>query len=158
MENCIKYCCVFLKPNERISTTNLCHLILHSDPMPRTYNAFSLSQKVDLAVGSMTINSAREKVIDFTKPFRNLGISILFKVKLCTIPFLCPTQPILSSYSLNNSGASWMKILNANIKSVIPFRWTILCPNLKTIFPANYLLISSICPTGGQCTRHHPRS
>lgn len=41
-------------------------------------------QRSDLAVGSMTINSAREKVIDFTKPFRNLGISILFKV--CFLP------------------------------------------------------------------------
>jgi ABC-type amino acid transport substrate-binding protein len=39
------------------------------------------SQKADLAVGSMTINYARESVIDFTKPFMNLGISILFKVK-----------------------------------------------------------------------------
>lgn len=39
-----------------------------------------LSQKADLAVGSMTINYARESVIDFTKPFMNLGISILFKV------------------------------------------------------------------------------
>lgn len=28
----------------------------------------------------MTINYARESVIDFTKPFMNLGISILFKV------------------------------------------------------------------------------
>ena len=28
----------------------------------------------------MTINYAREMVIDFTKPFMNLGISILFKV------------------------------------------------------------------------------
>ena len=37
-------------------------------------------QKADLAVGSMTINYAREMVIDFTKPFMNLGISILFKV------------------------------------------------------------------------------
>nr|XP_015833587.1 PREDICTED: glutamate receptor ionotropic, kainate 2 isoform X7 [Tribolium castaneum] len=36
--------------------------------------------KADLAVGSMTINYARESVIDFTKPFMNLGISILFKV------------------------------------------------------------------------------
>ena len=27
----------------------------------------------------MTINYARESVIDFTKPFMNLGISILFK-------------------------------------------------------------------------------
>jgi len=32
-----------------------------------------------LAVASLTINYAREKVIDFTKPFMNLGISILFK-------------------------------------------------------------------------------
>lgn len=31
-------------------------------------------------MGSMTINYARESVIDFTKPFMNLGISILFKV------------------------------------------------------------------------------
>lgn len=28
----------------------------------------------------MTINYARENVIDFTKPFMNLGIGILFKV------------------------------------------------------------------------------
>ena len=28
----------------------------------------------------MTINFAREAVIDFTKPFMNLGISILFKI------------------------------------------------------------------------------
>lgn len=32
----------------------------------------------------MTINYARESVIDFTKPFMNLGISILFKVKVAT--------------------------------------------------------------------------
>ncbi|XP_063880682.1 glutamate receptor ionotropic, kainate 2-like isoform X2 [Scylla paramamosain] len=37
-------------------------------------------KKADLAVGSMTINYARESVIDFTKPFMNLGISILFKI------------------------------------------------------------------------------
>nr|XP_015833581.1 PREDICTED: glutamate receptor ionotropic, kainate 2 isoform X3 [Tribolium castaneum] len=39
-----------------------------------------MQHKADLAVGSMTINYARESVIDFTKPFMNLGISILFKV------------------------------------------------------------------------------
>lgn len=43
-----------------------------------------ISQKADLAVGSMTINYARESVIDFTKPFMNLGISILFKVSKST--------------------------------------------------------------------------
>ncbi len=36
--------------------------------------------KADIALGAMTINFAREAVIDFTKPFMNLGISILFKV------------------------------------------------------------------------------
>lgn len=38
-------------------------------------------QKADLAIGSMTINYARESVIDFTKPFMNLGLSIMFKVR-----------------------------------------------------------------------------
>ena len=38
-----------------------------------------LDRRADLAVASMTINHARETVIDFTKPFMNLGISILFK-------------------------------------------------------------------------------
>lgn len=47
---------------------------------------FSDLQKADLAVGSMTINYARESVIDFTKPFMNLGISILFKVTASCFP------------------------------------------------------------------------
>ena len=47
-----------------------------------------LKQKADLAVGSMTINYAREMAIDFTKPFMNLGISILFKVAIFRIFFL----------------------------------------------------------------------
>ncbi|XP_035708870.1 glutamate receptor ionotropic, kainate 2 isoform X2 [Folsomia candida] len=53
------------------------------DPDSKQWNGIVrelLDGKSDLAVGSMTINSAREKVIDFTKPFRNLGISILFKL------------------------------------------------------------------------------
>lgn len=39
-------------------------------------------KRADLAVASMTINYARESVIDFTKPFMNLGIGILFKVSI----------------------------------------------------------------------------
>ncbi len=38
-----------------------------------------IDRRADLAVASMTINYARETYIDFTKPFMNLGISILFK-------------------------------------------------------------------------------
>jgi hypothetical protein len=36
-------------------------------------------QKADLAVAALTISYLREQYIDFTKPFMNLGISILFK-------------------------------------------------------------------------------
>ena len=36
-------------------------------------------QKVDLAVAPLTISYVREKVIDFSKPFMSLGISIMIK-------------------------------------------------------------------------------
>jgi len=38
-----------------------------------------IDKKADLAVAALTINFQREQVIDFTKPFLNLGISILYK-------------------------------------------------------------------------------
>ncbi|XP_064612115.1 glutamate receptor ionotropic, kainate 2-like isoform X2 [Liolophura sinensis] len=38
-----------------------------------------IDKKADLAVAGMTITYRREKVIDFTKPFLNLGITILYK-------------------------------------------------------------------------------
>jgi len=39
-----------------------------------------IERNADIAIGALTINFARESVIDFTKPFMNLGISILFKI------------------------------------------------------------------------------
>lgn len=56
---------------ERVSKQAIKHKQINN----KTY-----SQRADLAVASMTINYARESVIDFTKPFMNLGIGILFKV------------------------------------------------------------------------------
>ncbi|KAG4076062.1 hypothetical protein HA402_010857, partial [Bradysia odoriphaga] len=53
------------------------------DPNTKTWNGIVrelMERRADLAVASMTINYARESVIDFTKPFMNLGIGILFKV------------------------------------------------------------------------------
>ncbi|CAF1512058.1 unnamed protein product [Rotaria sp. Silwood1] len=38
------------------------------------------NKRADLAVAPLTINYAREKQIDFTKPFLSLGIAILFKL------------------------------------------------------------------------------
>ncbi|XP_071569121.1 glutamate receptor ionotropic, kainate 2 isoform X2 [Temnothorax nylanderi] len=53
------------------------------DPDTKEWNGIVrelMDKRADLAVASMTINYARESVIDFTKPFMNLGIGILFKV------------------------------------------------------------------------------
>ncbi|XP_059470881.1 glutamate receptor ionotropic, kainate 2 isoform X5 [Neocloeon triangulifer] len=53
------------------------------DPETKSWNGIVrelMDKRADLAVASMTINYARESVIDFTKPFMNLGIGILFKV------------------------------------------------------------------------------
>lgn len=38
-----------------------------------------LLQKADMAVAPLTITLVREQVIDFTKPFMSLGISIMIK-------------------------------------------------------------------------------
>ncbi|UYV84177.1 GRIA2 [Cordylochernes scorpioides] len=40
---------------------------------------FQASQEADMAIAPLTITSARERVIDFTKPFMSLGISIMIK-------------------------------------------------------------------------------
>ncbi|CAL4124820.1 unnamed protein product, partial [Meganyctiphanes norvegica] len=67
-----------------------------------------VKKKADLAVGSMTINYARESVIDFTKPFMNLGISILFK-----IPTSQPTR--LFSFMNPLAVEIWLYVLAAFI-------------------------------------------
>ncbi|XP_036334925.1 glutamate receptor ionotropic, kainate 2-like isoform X1 [Rhagoletis pomonella] len=63
-----------------------------------------MERRADLAVASMTINYARESVIDFTKPFMNLGIGILFKATSTRIVggiwWFC-TLIIISSYTAN---------------------------------------------------------
>jgi len=38
-----------------------------------------LLQKADIAIAPLTINSQRERVLDFSKPFMELGISIMIK-------------------------------------------------------------------------------
>ncbi|KAH8272463.1 hypothetical protein KR044_005141, partial [Drosophila immigrans] len=67
-----------------------------------------IERRADLAVASMTINYARESVIDFTKPFMNLGIGILFKV---------PTSQPTRLFSFMNPLAIeiWLYVLAAYI-------------------------------------------
>jgi len=38
-----------------------------------------IRRESDIAIASMTITSERERVIDFSKPFMSLGISIMIK-------------------------------------------------------------------------------
>lgn len=38
-----------------------------------------LEQRADLAIGDLTITYEREQVVDFTMPFMNLGISVLYR-------------------------------------------------------------------------------
>ncbi|EEB18839.1 glutamate receptor, ionotropic kainate 2 precursor, putative [Pediculus humanus corporis] len=67
-----------------------------------------MDKRADLAVASITINYARESVIDFTKPFMNLGIGILFKV---------PTSQPTRLFSFMNPLAVeiWIYVLAAYI-------------------------------------------
>ncbi|XP_056457616.1 glutamate receptor ionotropic, kainate 5 isoform X1 [Gadus chalcogrammus] len=63
-----------------------------------------INRKADLAVASFTITSEREKVIDFSKPFMTLGISILYRVHLGRKPgyfsFLDPFSPAVWLFML----------------------------------------------------------
>ncbi|KAL0994606.1 hypothetical protein UPYG_G00124760 [Umbra pygmaea] len=56
-----------------------------------------IARKADLAVAGLTITSEREKVIDFSKPFMTLGISILYTANMTRQPgywsFLEPFSP-----------------------------------------------------------------
>lgn len=83
---------------------------LDTDIVPETQNqfpppffCFSL-QKADLAVAPLAITYVREKVIDFSKPFMTLGISILYRKPNGTNPgvfsFLNPLSPDIWMYIL----------------------------------------------------------
>lgn len=43
-------------------------------------------QDADMAIAPLTITSARENVIDFTKPFMSMGISIMIKKPMNRLP------------------------------------------------------------------------
>lgn len=61
------------------------HLVSYDFPFFCLISLFSVEQKADLAVAAFTITSEREKVIDFSKPFMTLGISILYRVHIVSV-------------------------------------------------------------------------
>lgn len=48
-------------------------------PCTSDHILFALFQKADIAIAPLTITLVREEVIDFSKPFMSLGISIMIK-------------------------------------------------------------------------------
>ncbi|KAA0703162.1 Glutamate receptor ionotropic, kainate 5 [Triplophysa tibetana] len=84
-----------------------------------------LEQKADLAVASFTITSEREKVIDFSKPFMTLGISILYRVHIGRKPgyfsFLDPFSPAVWLFMLlAYLAVSCVLFLSARLS---PYEW-----------------------------------
>lgn len=77
---------------------------LLSSPLPPSAAAWlPLQQKADLAVAAFTITAEREKVIDFSKPFMTLGISILYRVHMVWFPW----RPWAACLSWRLGGCEW---------------------------------------------------
>jgi ionotropic glutamate receptor len=86
----------------------------------------SLFQKADLAVAGMTITYEREQIIDFTKPFLNLGITILFKKPLKAPPnlfsFLSPLSIEVWVYML--AAYLCVSFMMFVIARLSPYEWS----------------------------------
>ncbi|KTF73132.1 hypothetical protein cypCar_00046510 [Cyprinus carpio] len=114
-----------------------------------------LEQKADLAVAAFTITSEREKVIDFSKPFMNLGISILYRVHIGRKPgyfsFLDPFSPAVWLFMLlAYLAVSCVLFLSARLS---PYEWYNPHPCLherKDLLENQYTLGNSLWfPVGG---------
>ncbi|XP_051574397.1 glutamate receptor ionotropic, kainate 5 isoform X2 [Myxocyprinus asiaticus] len=84
-----------------------------------------INRKADLAVAAFTITSEREKVIDFSKPFMTLGISILYRVHIGRKPgyfsFLDPFSPAVWLFMLlAYLAVSCVLFLSARLS---PYEW-----------------------------------
>ena len=86
-----------------------------------------LNQEADMAVAPFTVNFRRAEVVDFTKPFLSLGISILFKIP-------ADHQPDLFSFLNPLSVEIWFWILMSIIgvtvgmyiaARITPYEWNL---------------------------------
>ncbi|XP_052000753.1 glutamate receptor ionotropic, kainate 5-like isoform X1 [Xyrauchen texanus] len=114
-----------------------------------------INRKADLAVAAFTITSEREKVIDFSKPFMTLGISILYRVHIGRKPgyfsFLDPFSPAVWLFMLlAYLAVSCVLFLSARLS---PYEWYNPHPCLrghKDLLENQYTLGNSLWfPVGG---------
>nr|APZ81409.1 glutamate receptor ionotropic 1 [Adelphocoris lineolatus] len=85
-----------------------------------------LAGRADLAIADMTITRERERDVDFTMPFMNLGISILYRKPMAMPPslfsFLSPFSYEVWGYILSAYlGVSFLLFIMARIS---PYEWT----------------------------------
>lgn len=82
-------------------------------------------QKADIAVVDLTITYEREQVVDFTIPFMNTGISILFKKPEKSEPaifsFLYPFSIVVWFYTL--TVYTFVSILVYVLGRFTPYEW-----------------------------------
>nr|7KS0_A Chain A, Glutamate receptor ionotropic, kainate 5,Green fluorescent protein chimera [synthetic construct]7KS0_C Chain C, Glutamate receptor ionotropic, kainate 5,Green fluorescent protein chimera [synthetic construct]7KS3_A Chain A, Glutamate receptor ionotropic, kainate 5,Green fluorescent protein chimera [synthetic construct]7KS3_C Chain C, Glutamate receptor ionotropic, kainate 5,Green fluorescent protein chimera [synthetic construct] len=114
-----------------------------------------INRKADLAVAAFTITAEREKVIDFSKPFMTLGISILYRVHMGRKPgyfsFLDPFSPAVWLFMLlAYLAVSVVLFLAARLS---PYEWYNPHPSLRArphILENQYTLGNSLWfPVGG---------
>ncbi|XP_064637825.1 glutamate receptor ionotropic, kainate 2-like isoform X1 [Lineus longissimus] len=80
-----------------------------------------MTNRADMAVASLTINVQREQAVDFSKPFMNLGISILMKKPETEPSFFQFTEPL--------SVVVWVLVFVAFfVVSVVLFILDKICP------------------------------
>ncbi|XP_074643782.1 glutamate receptor ionotropic, kainate 2-like [Tubulanus polymorphus] len=84
-----------------------------------------IDKRADLAVASLTISYQREQVIDFTKPFMNLGISVIFMKPVKKNPslfsFLSPLSIDVWIYML--AAYTIVSIILFVIARFTPYEW-----------------------------------
>ncbi|XP_076178431.1 glutamate receptor ionotropic, kainate 2 isoform X2 [Ptiloglossa arizonensis] len=81
-----------------------------------------IAEEADLAITDLTITSAREAAVDFTMPFMNLGISILYRKPT-------KTPPSLFSFLSPFSAGVWWYLIGAYISvSLVLFVIGRICP------------------------------
>lgn len=99
--------------------------IARSIPLVPVFCSDVASQKADIAVVDLTITYDREQVVDFTIPFMNTGISILFKKPEKSEPaifsFLYPFSIVVWFYTL--TVYTFVSILVYVLGRFTPYEW-----------------------------------
>ena len=83
---------------------------------------FFILQKADLAVGPITINPKREKVVDFTKPFLTSGLGAVMAVGESSIPYFRFLSPFhIDLWSVIILSMFGMAVVNWVLSRLSPF-------------------------------------